>query len=59
MGECNDEHDAIIPEPAVVLPSHISGRRRVRVPEIVHTPCVVKEQNMELEKTASTGAARL
>lgn len=37
MGDGGDEHDALVPEPAVVLWSHISGRRHVRVPEIAHT----------------------
>lgn len=36
MGDEGNESDAFHPEPAVVLRCHISGRRHVRVPEIVH-----------------------
>lgn len=31
-----DEPDAFTAEPAVVLGSRLSGRRHVRVPEVVH-----------------------
>lgn len=44
MGDGNDEHHTIVPEPAVIFPSPICGRRHVRVPEIVHASRILKEE---------------
>ncbi len=46
MGDGSDESDTFVPGPAVALWSHISGRRRVRVPEIVHGCRMMNEQRM-------------
>lgn len=51
MGNCVDDCDAFLPEPAVVLWSYISGRRDVRVPEVVHRRHTMKERTIRTYST--------